>query len=145
MSSLVYDGFIEGFARAELDWVGDTFRVVLVDDGYEPDPTHSSRADFGDAELGSTPGYDRGGALLRSRKLEPVDPAGLRLVGGEVNWTHFTGSFRYAAVCQDNGSRSSDRLIQLTDLGHQSFTDAKVTVSYEREGVCVFQPEVTNG
>jgi hypothetical protein len=143
MSSYVYDGFIEGFARAELDWVGDTFRVVLVGDGYEPDPTHSTRADLGNYELGSSAGYDRGGELLRNRRLEPVDPAGLRLVGGEVTWTHFTGRFRYAVVCQDNGSRSNDRLISVTDLGGQSFTDASVTVSYDREGVCVFQPEVS--
>jgi hypothetical protein len=34
-------------------------------------------------------------------------------------------------------------LISVTDLGGQSFTDATVTVSYDREGVCVFQPEVS--
>src|SRR5690242_10511187 len=127
---MVYDGLIDGFARGELDWVGDTFRVVLVKDGYQPDTSHTSRADLGDYELGTIPGYDRGGSLLRSRSLEPEGLNGLRLIGGEVSWDNFTGDFRYAVVCQDNGSASKDRLVALTDLGKQSFTNAHVSVSY---------------
>jgi hypothetical protein len=145
MSSLVYDGFIQSFVRGELDWLGDEYRVVLVDGRYEPDPAHRSRAELGDYELGSTAGYDRGGKILHNRAIEEVDSGGLRLVGGVVTWENFSGKFRYAVVCQDNGSRSSDLLIAFTDLGNQSFTDATVQVSYERQGVCVFAPELTRG
>lgn len=141
-SSLVYDSFLEGFARAELDWIAGTFRVVLVGGGYEPDPTHSSRASLGDYELGSVPGYDRGGKLLRGRALEEIEPSGLRFAAGEVSWPDFTGRFRYAVVCQDNGTRSTDRLVSVMDFGNQDLTNANIVISYEGEGVCVFAAEV---
>lgn len=142
MSAQVYDGFLTGFAQRAVDWVQDSFKVVLVSGDYQPDTmAHRTRADLEGFELGTVPGYDRGGKGLRSRLVEAADPAGVMLAAGDVSWGGFTGRFRYAVVCQDNGSRAKDLLVSVADMGDQTVKDARVTLAYSADGVCLFAPE----
>lgn len=139
----VYDSFLAGFARSSFDWEADKFSVVLVDGEYELNPDHSTRSDLGEHELGTMPGYERGGKQLRNRSIEGVAPNGVRLAAGSVSWDNFTGQFRYAVICQNTGSRSSDILVACTDVGDQNIQGASITISYDQEGVCVFVPEAS--
>ena len=142
MSAQVYDAFLTGFAQRSVDWVQDDFKVVLVSGDYQPDTlAHRTRADLGDFELGSSPGYSRGGKKLASRTIEPAEPAGVMLAAGDVAWIGFTGKFRYAVVCQDNGSRSQDTLVSVADMGNQQIENSRVMLAYSTDGVCLFAPE----
>jgi hypothetical protein len=139
---MVYDSFLTGFAQRNIDWVQDNFKVVLVSGDYQPDTlAHRTRADLGASELGTMPGYDRGGRRLRARQIEQVDPTGVLLTAGDVTFDSFTGDFRYAIVCQDNGNRSQDMLVQVSDLGDQHVENARVMLAYSTDGVCLFAPE----
>lgn len=139
---MVYDSFLTRFAQRAVDWVQDSFKVVLVTGDYQPDTlAHRTRADLEDFELGTGPGYNRGGMRLRSRLVEPADPAGVMLAAGDVTWEGFTGDFRYAVVCQDNGSRSDDALVSVADMGDQHVENARVSLAYSSDGVCLFAPE----
>ena len=142
MNAQVYDGFLTGFAQRSVDWVQDSFKVVLVSGDYQPDTlTHRTRADLEDFELGTGPGYERGGAKLRSRLIEAANPSGVMLAAGDVSWNNFTGDFRYAVVCQDNGGRSQDLLVSVADMGEQQVQNARVVLAYSTDGVCLFAPE----
>jgi hypothetical protein len=142
VSAQVYDGFLTGFAQRAVDWVQDSFKVVLVSGDYQPDTVaHRTRADLEGFELGTVPGYDRGGMRLRSRLVEAADPSGVMLAAGDVVWDGFTGAFRYAVVCQDNGGRSQDLLVSVADMGDQTVENARVVSAYSADGVCLFAPE----
>jgi hypothetical protein len=142
VSALVYDSFLTGFAQRNVDWVQDNFKVVLVSGDYQPDTmAHRTRADLEGFELGTMPGYDRGGNRLRGRTIEQNDPTGVMLAAGDVAFDNFTGDFRYAVVCQDNGNRSQDLLISVADMGDQHVENARVMLAYSTDGVCLFAPE----
>jgi hypothetical protein len=139
---MVYDAFLTGFAQRNVDWVQDNFKVVLVTSDYQPDTmAHRTRSDLEDFELGTGPGYNRGGMKLRARQVEPADPSGVMLAAGDVAWDGFTGDFRYAVVCQDNGGRSQDTLVSVADMGDQHVENARVLLAYSADGVCLFAPE----
>jgi len=142
VSARVYDAFLTGFAQRSIDWVQDEFKVVLVAGDYEPDTVaHRSRADLEAYELGTGPGYDLGGKRLRACKIEAAEP-GVLLAAGDVVWAGFTGEFRYAVVCQDNGGgRSQDLLVAVADMGEQNIQNARVKLAYSQDGVCLFAPE----
>ncbi len=144
-SATVYDSFLAGFARAAFDWEGDQFSVVLVSGEYQWDMNHTTRSDLGEYELGTMPGYERGGKQLRNRSIEGVAPNGVRLAAGTVGWQNFSGEFRYAVIFQNTGNRSSDILVACTDLGEQKLKGANIVISYDQDGVCIFTPESAGG
>ncbi len=141
MTASVYDSFLTGYFQRSVDWVQDEFRVVLVGGDYIPDTmADRTRADLGDHELGTVPGYERGGRTLRARTIESADP-GVLFTAGDVVFTGFTGSFRYAVVCQSGPTRSTDMLVSYADMGDQTIVNARVVLSYSTDGVCLFAPE----
>jgi hypothetical protein len=142
MSAMVYDSFLTGFAQRSIDWVQDNFKVVLVTGDYQPDTlAHRTRSDLGGFELGTSSGYERGGMRLRGRQIEQNEPNGVMLAASDVTWDGFTGDFRYAVVCQDNGNRSQDLLVSVADMGDQHVENARVMLAYSADGVCLFAPE----
>ncbi len=126
----VYNSFLSGLNRAEFDWVLDDFTVWLVDGKYEPDLSHTTRADLG--------GYELSDAMpLRGRTVDGLEPTGTRLSASNVDWYGFSGSFRYAVIC-----RGQD-LVAYADLGNQTFTDATITLNFN-DGVYALQPQVVS-
>jgi hypothetical protein len=134
MSAAMYDDAVVMFARGELDWERDTVKVVLVDPEYVPSQSSdSSRAALRGHEVSTA-------ARLDGREVSRGALSGdVRLLGGTVGWTGFTGRFRYAVLFQANGDAASDRLVSYTDLGLQEATNARVSLEYDRDdGVAVF-------
>src|SRR4249920_137148 len=64
----VYDDVVVRFARGEMDWANDEFRVTLHDDSYDPSQeADSTRADLGPSEVAASGSYKPGGARLLGR------------------------------------------------------------------------------
>ncbi len=92
----MYDSVIGDFARAELDWERDTFKVLLLTSDYQPDQSgHATRADLGGFEIEGSGSYQRGGASLTGRSVS--ERSGVtRLQAGHVEWANVTAEFRFA-------------------------------------------------
>ena len=139
MSATVYDTAVQRFLEGRVDWQNDTFKVLLATSDYQPDASgDDSRLDVIDAEVKPSGTYVRGGAPLTGRDISRPFPLSVRLTAGRVSWDGFTGSFRYAVVYQAVGDPALDTLIVTTDLGFQSASNARVTLEYDRDGVCEF-------
>jgi hypothetical protein len=138
----MYGKGVQHFVNAAIDWDTDTVKVMLVTSSYTPDQdAHDFRDDLGANEVGASGDYVAGGATIGSRSLS-YDAASneVRLIGGDVTWTGFTGAFRYAVVYKSRGgAASADELIAFSDLGAQSVTAATVTLDYDQtSGICKF-------
>src|SRR5690242_11512567 len=143
----MYDSAVRLLTLGGLDWEGDTVKVLLADDRYEPDQVNdSSRADLLLAEVLPSGTYQSGGAVLSSRQVA-MEPNEVLLQGGSVRWYDFTGEFRYAVVYQANNDndRADDLLIAYTDLGLQRATNATVTLDFDSDGVCAFSVATREG
>jgi len=141
-TAAMYVPGVQHFANGAIDWDTDTIKVMLVTGSYTPDQdAHDFRNDLGANEVAASGTYVAGGATIGSRSLS-IDAASneVRLIGADVQWTGFTGAFRYAVVYKARGGASSaDELIAYSDLGAQSVTNATVTLDYDQtNGVCKF-------
>ena len=131
----MYDETVVLFAQGKLDWVNDTYKVLLATDRYVPSQaTDRTRRDIGSSEVAAAGSYKPGGAILRGRSIDRTGFNTVSLSGGTVEWRDFTGEFRYAVIYQDNGAVTDDRLIAYTDLGRQQATNARVMLEYDRDG-----------
>ncbi len=125
MSAVMYDEAVARFARGELDWENADVRVALVDGRYQPSQSR-------DATREATRDYEVKGVTLplRDRAVERGLGNDVKLMGGRVHWTGFTGEFRYAVLYDSVG----DSLIAYADLGEQRATNSNVLLEYDREG-----------
>ncbi len=138
----MYDSVIGDFARAELDWERDTFKVLLLTSDYRPDQSgHATRADVRSFEIEGSGTYQRGGASLTGRSVS--ERSGVtRLEAGRVEWANVTAEFRFAVVYQSNGSAAEDRLVSYVDFGRAQIVDnARVLFEYVDGGVVEFVAE----
>ena len=141
-TAAMYVNGVLHFANGAVDWDTDTIKVGLYTASYTPDQdAHNFRDDLGANEVANSGTYAAGGATIGSRSIT-TDAASneVRLLGGDVQWTGFTGAFRYAVVYKARGGASSaDELIAYSDLGAQSVTNATVTLDYDgTNGICRF-------
>lgn len=130
-----YGKGMQHFINGAVDWDTDTIKVMLMTASYTPDQdVHDFRDDLGANEVAASGSYVAGGATIGSRSIS-YDAASneVRLIGGDVAWTGFTGAFRYAVVYKSRGgAASADELIGYSDLGAQSVTNSTVTIDYDQ-------------
>jgi hypothetical protein len=116
MASLTYNPAKVSFAKAEIDWVDDTVRAVLLTSAYTPNQdTHQYWSDISANEF-SGGSYPAGGISL-ANKAVTQDNTNDRAVldSDDVQFTGVTGTFRYVALVQWTGVAATSRLIRLID------------------------------
>ena len=130
----MYDAAVTEFVRQNVDWEHDTVKVMLVTDDYVPSQASDSDVrDVGSAEVEASGSYRKGGQVLMGRSVVSGPLGSTRLMGGSVNWTGFSGRFRYAVVYVHRGS-GDDLLVSYTDLGSQEASNARVSLEFDRDG-----------
>jgi hypothetical protein len=116
MASFTYNPAKVSFAKAEIDWVDDIVRAVLLTSAYTPNQdTNQYWADISTHEF-SGGSYSAGGISL-ANKAVTQDNTNDRAVldSDDVQFTGITGTFRYVALVQWTGVAATSRLIRLID------------------------------
>jgi hypothetical protein len=133
---------VQHFTDGRVDWDTDVIKVLLLTGSYTPDQDlHDFRDDLGANEVAASGSYVAGGATVGTRSIVTDGPTNeVRLIGADVQWTGFTGAYRYAVIYKSRGgAASADELIAYSDLGAQSVTNATVTLDYDQtNGMCKF-------
>ena len=132
MSAYAYDETIGAFARGELDWEQDLFKVMLVTDEYQPEQAQdATTSDLRAFEVPETGTYVRGGAVLPGRFVTRGETGSTRLDAGNVDFENMTAEFRYAIVYH----AKTGRLVSYTDFRRSQVVDnARVLLEYGRDG-----------
>jgi hypothetical protein len=125
MPSLIYTNALNGWARGNIDFDTDTFRVMLVTSAYtENKDTHDFRDDVTNEITGT--GYTAGGATC-TVTVSAVDAANDRqeIVFGQVTWPSSTITARKAVYYKSRGgAASADEIIAVNDFGSDVSTTA---------------------
>jgi hypothetical protein len=118
MASLIFNPMLNAWARGNIDFDSDTFKVMLVTSGYTPDKdTHDFRNDVTNEVVGT--GYTAGGAAC-TVTVNAVDTANDReeITLGGASWTTSTITARGAVYYKSRGGASSaDEIIAYIDFG----------------------------
>ena len=123
MTSLIYTAALEAEARGNIDFDGDTFKVMLVDASYAAiaDETkkdsHETRADVTAAEIGGT-NYTAGGQTASVSVARDDSNNKVTITLGGVTWAAATVSAAGAVYYKSRGGAASvDELIAFIDFG----------------------------
>jgi hypothetical protein len=117
MPSLVYNRALELWARGNIDFDTDTFRVMLTTSGYsENKDTHDFRDDVTNEVTGT--GYSAGGNTVTvSVTLDTVNDRVDISLGG-TTWPASTITARKAVYYKSRGgAASADELVAVNDFG----------------------------
>lgn len=137
MSAWLYDSVVADVARGDLDWENNPVRVALFTGNYQPSQTQdSSYEQIARYEVQPSGTYKTGGSMLDRRTVERA-ANNTRLNAGVVEWSSFTGAFRWAVAYRSD----TGQLIGCADLGHQQTTGSRVAVDYRIDGFAAFTAE----
>jgi hypothetical protein len=117
MASLVYHKALENWARGNIDFDTDTFKVMLVTSSYTPNKsTHDYRDDVTNEATGT--GYTAGGATATvTVTLDTVNDR-LDIGLGGATWAASTISARGAVYYKSRGGGAGvDELVAYIDFG----------------------------
>lgn len=111
MASVIPNKFKVSLAKEEIHWVNDTFRASMVSSSYTPNQdTDQYWSDVSANEVGS--------AETITNTAVTQDDTNDRAIWDcdDIQFTGFTGTFRYMVVYQWTGSASTSRLVRIIDL-----------------------------
>lgn len=118
MASLLYNLFLNAWAKGNIDFDTDSFKVMLVTSSYTPNKdTHDFRNDVTNEVTGT--GYSAGGAAV-TVTVNAVDTANDRqeITLGGASWSTSTITARGAVYYKSRGGASSaDEIIAYIDFG----------------------------
>lgn len=111
MTAFAYDSLLEDQARAKLNFASDTFKVMLVGEGYRPNKRgHSRRSDVADEVTGE--GYDKGGSLALVSISRDAGSDRLEISLGDAQWIKATIRAKGAVYYKSRGGpASADELV----------------------------------
>lgn len=111
MTSFAYDSVLEDQARAKLNFASDSFKVMLVGEGYRPNKRgHSRRSDVTDEVAGE--GYDAGGVLALVSLARDAGNDRLEITLGSAQWPKATVKAKGAVYYKSRGGvPSADELV----------------------------------
>lgn len=124
MPSLIYNRALELWARGNIDFDTDTFRVLLTTSGYsENKDTHDFRDDVTNEVSGT--GYTAGGNTATvTVTLDTVNDR-LDITLGGTTWPTSTITARKAVYYKARGgAASADELVAVNDFGSDVVTSA---------------------
>jgi hypothetical protein len=114
-----YRGLLDRLGQAQMSFVADTFKVMLLADTYTPDLIAHAFLDAVDPHEITGTGYTAGGVVLTSPAWAylPTDNV-TGFTADPVTWTTATFTTRYAVVYQDVGGVAADSpLVCVVDFG----------------------------
>lgn len=127
-----YGNGLLNLAKGNIDFDGDTFKVMLLASGYTPNQdTHDFRDDLTNEITGT--GYTAGGATLAGVSVTyDATSNEVRILWTDSAWTSATFTARYAVIYKSRGGASSaDELIAYLDMvSDQSVSAATFTLDY---------------
>lgn len=117
VSSFTFIRARKALAQAELNWVTDTVKMMLLDSGYTPDTVaHQFKSDLSHEIVGS--GYVAGGVALTTKTL--VYDTGLAKVllgADDANWPSESIAARFGLIYKDTGTAGTSILLGGFDFG----------------------------
>lgn len=118
MASLIFNPALNAWAKGNIDFDTDTFKVMLVTSSYTPNKdTHDFRNDVTNEVVGT--GYSAGGAAA-TVTVNALDTANDRqeITLGGASWSTSTITARGAVYYKSRGGASSaDEIIAYIDFG----------------------------
>ncbi len=106
------------FYKKEVDWEGDTIKVMLCTSSYTPDQVnHDYKNDITNEITGT--GYTSGGQTIANRVVT-MDTANKKAIldGDDNSWgPSATITARYAVLYKDTGDAATSPLIGYVDMG----------------------------
>lgn len=125
MASLIYTSMFNAWAKGNIDFDTDTFKVMLTTSAYTEDKDlHDFRNDVTNEVSGT--GYTAGGATV-TVTVSAIDTANDRqeITLGGATWGSSTITARKAVYYKSRGGASSaDELIAIIDFGSDVSTTA---------------------
>jgi hypothetical protein len=124
MPSLIFNRALEHWARGQIDFDTDTFRVLLTTAAYAEDKdAHDFRNDVTNEVVGA--GYTAGGSVATvTVTLDTVNDR-LDITLGGTTWPSSTITARKAVYYKARGGASSaDELVAVNDFGSDVVTTA---------------------
>ena len=117
MASLLFNRMLELWARGNIDFDTDTFRVMLTTSGYTEDKdAHDFRNDVTNEVTGT--GYTAGGPTVTVTVTLDTANDRVDISLGSASWTTSTITARKAVYYKSRGGVSSaDELIAVNDFG----------------------------
>lgn len=131
MADIIYNNFKEYIGDNTIDMDGDTFKVMLLDDGHTPSAAHDAPADVSGDELANGNGYTTGGATLANVSWSETGGTAT-FDADDVEWSGATFSARYAVIYSDTASK----LVCLLDFGsNQSPSAQTFRIAFHANGI----------
>lgn len=117
MSSLVFNRTLELWARGNIDFDTDTFKVMLTTSGYaENKDTHDFRDDVTNEVVGT--GYTSGGNVVTVGVALDTANDRLDITLGGTTWPSSTITARKAVYYKARGgAAAADELVAVNDFG----------------------------
>lgn len=117
MSSLVFNRSLELWARGQIDFDTDTFKVMLTTSGYvENKDTHDFRDDVTNEVVGT--GYTSGGNVVTVGVALDTANDRLDITLGGTTWPSSTITARKAVYYKARGgAAAADELVAVNDFG----------------------------
>ena len=137
----VYPNFILAVHNKEVDWSGDTWHLVLLDDSYTPDYTNDAYWDDISAHEITGTGYTTGGITVASPTI--TYNAGTNTVTlnlADAAWTSSTFSAYHAVLVDWTPATDATRPLALhIDFeGAMEPADGSLSISWNASGVVVY-------
>ncbi len=124
MASLIYNRGLEQWAKGNIDFDTDTFKVMLTTNSYTPDKDANDYRDDVTNEITGT-GYVAGGATVTVSVTRDDVNDRVDISLGGTSWTTSTLTARRAVYYKSRGgAASADEIIAVIDFGADVSTTA---------------------
>ena len=137
MAAVVPNATKKAILDGEIDFGGDTFKVMLLTSSHSSNvDVQAFIDDISSNEISGT-GYTAGGASLASSSTSQ-DNAGNEGVwdAADSTWSSATFTARFYAVYKDTGTPGTSRIIFIEDMGSdQSPSAGDFTIQWNTEGL----------
>lgn len=137
MASIVYNRAKSEFLKANIDWLDDTIKVLLVDADYVPNPDHNFVSSVSSEELsgtGYTGGFAGSGRKTLANKTVTQDDTNDRAAAtaDPSTWTAINaGTAAYAIVYKSVSSDADSPLIACIDIANVTFNGTDYTINWQ--------------
>ena len=136
MANLVYNSYKKDIGDGNINWSGDTFKVMLVTSTYTPNiDTHTKRSDITNEVVGTA--YTAGGAALSTitNTQDNTNDEGV-IDADNVTWSTSTITARGAIIYKSTGVAANDNLVAYFDFGSDQISSAgDFTINWNAAGI----------
>lgn len=135
ITATLYGGFLKSLANKQINLNSDTFKVMLLTNGYTPSDAHQYQTDLGANEITGT-GYSAGGAALSGVTVSYASNT-LTFTASATSWTSSTFTAYYAVIVDVTpGTSSTNPLIGYVNFGGaESDTNGTFQITWNASGI----------